>query len=263
MQSAEHHSGTTLRSRHTQTVVERRRQTEGGNQAISSGKTDDRKKTKRIRSYSQQTSRHLRIIQRANIYILWIGVCLMGVLLLRWSGGRKIWYIFGRRQNTRVVVWNDHPAETESYFRLPVTSFTRKLSVVPSIKEPDFGGLIFEPREGKEILVSPTDYDLAELQRDESLDRIDGRIEDEFLPESSKVDRDIKCHLPIYAAYSFPTCNSLHELRMQNHQDEGLEVSYLKYVPTRGEILTLNGTNASFQNVFTTGFQYSLVVLNS
>jgi len=71
------------------------------------------------------------------------------------------------------------------------------------------------------------DYYDAELYREQYLNKIDGFLEEQLVPESSKDDRNTKCRHPAYMTTAFPTCNAIHELRLQS--EDGLIVSYLNH----------------------------------
>lgn len=94
----------------------------------------------------------------------------------------------------------------------------------------NFGDLTFERRGdfSDPIPIQKGNYYAAESQRQDFLEAIDDSHDAAYQPGSSTEDEDKECRLVSWAAYSFPTCNKIHETPIERYQDAGYDVSYLK-----------------------------------
>lgn len=131
-----------------------------------------------------------------------------------------------------------------------------KLSPLPkeARRSRSFGGLEFRPRSNfsDPITIGSTDYGDAEHRREEFLESIDDSDDEEYQPESNREDEDKQCREMSWAAFSFPTCNRMHEALIERYQDGGYEVSYLRYVRAQCSLLPQSKTviNSRWNELF-------------
>jgi hypothetical protein len=117
--------------------------------------------------------------------------------------------------------------ETKFVHKVRGKRFSCNLFPLPKERQTprDFGGLEFQPRsEFSDPIPIQCDF---EHQRQEFLEAIDGS-DDEYQPESNKENENVACPKVSWAAYTFPTCNQIHETPVERYQDAGYDVSYLK-----------------------------------
>lgn len=143
----------------------------------------------------------------------------------------------------KVKITFDVPAKIINKMGSPKTKSRGNVALPPLEKEKespvirDFGGLEFTPRANFKDPI-PIDDKASERQREDFLEYIDDSDDEDYHPTSSYEDEYEKCRSATWAAYTFPTCNQIHEKTIGRFHDNGYEVSYLKYVTGSSEPCT-------------------------